>query len=137
MIKAIEGNNPAWRNTSLTADQIRLCAKRYQCPACLLARRRKEVFKNIKTDIDYDSNLSALNSANAQPGDIISMDPVGPIYPADSQGRKYFYAFKDIATGYDHVFCTFDISTKSACEAISPDYWEKAIRFLWQVKCQI
>lgn len=120
MCKAIEGPNPAWRNVGLSSGQIQRCAKKYKCPVCILAKRKKDPARvNIKDNpLDVDPDISSLSSKNCAPGEIISFDPVGPITPLTAEGRGYFFLFKDIKTGYNHAVTSARVDTECTKEAL-------------------
>jgi hypothetical protein len=92
MAKAVSGPNPAWRNSGLTEGQINRCAKLYRCPTCVLAKRGLLApAKNARDPNDFSRETSQLNSKNASPGSIISMDPSGLVSPATAKGRLYSF----------------------------------------------
>jgi hypothetical protein len=106
MSKAVTGDDPAWRNCGLTAEQILKVSRKYSCPHCILAKRNKSsipVNEQFDPPDIIDGELGSLRSRTAKPGEIISFDPIGPISPLSSSGHKYFFLFKDVATGYNHV----------------------------------
>jgi hypothetical protein len=120
MAKAVSGPNPAWRNVGLTAGQIRRCSKLYKCPTCILAKRGLlSPARNDADPNDLSRETSQLNSKNAAPGSIISMDPSGPISPATAKGDTLFFLFKDVKTEFDHVVCSKNQNTESVKSALT------------------
>jgi hypothetical protein len=109
MQTAVSGPHPAWRNAGLTFGQIGRCGRKYNCPHCLLAKRKRDP---IPTN-------QPLSSRNALPGEIISMDPNGPVTPMTSRRHKLWFLFKDVATGFDHSVFAADQSTESVMEAVT------------------
>jgi hypothetical protein len=65
----------------------------------------------VSNPIDMDREISALSSKNARPGEIISMDPQGPVSPATREGFSIWFLYKDVCTEYDHVITAKDQST--------------------------
>jgi hypothetical protein len=61
MIAAVSGDHPAWRNAGFTVNQIQSSMTRYQCPICMLVRRKKSTYVNEVHDDDFDRKKSALN----------------------------------------------------------------------------
>ena len=110
MINAIRGNKPAWKNCLLTEGQIRRFYHEPSCPYCILTKTNKRTPINVPDPPDFDSSegVGVHRSSHALPGEILSMDPVGIINPAASNGHKYFWLIKDVATGYDWVFTSLD-----------------------------
>jgi hypothetical protein len=66
----------------------------------------------------FDPALS-LSSRNALPGEIISMDPNGPVTPMTSRRHKLWFLFKDVASGFDHSVFASDQSMESVKEAVT------------------
>jgi hypothetical protein len=54
--------------------------------------------KNARDPNDFSRENSQLNSKNASPGNIISMDPSGLISPPTANSATKFFLFKDITT---------------------------------------
>jgi Reverse transcriptase (RNA-dependent DNA polymerase) len=120
MAKAVSGPNPAWRNSGLTEGQINRCAKLYKCPTCILAKRGLLApAENARDPNDFSRETSQLNSKNASPGSIISMDPSGLISPSTAKGETLFFLFKDIKTEFDHVVLSKSQNTDSVKAALS------------------
>jgi hypothetical protein len=125
MISALRGNHPAWKNCLLTEGQIR---RFYQlkCPHCILAKSTKKTPVNVPDPPDFLTSEGDNRSGTARPGEILSLDPVGIINPAASNGHKYFWLVKDVCTGYNWVLTSKDKSADSAMSAI--DYVVKWLR---------
>ena len=75
MQRAVAGPTPAWRNTGLASGQIGRCGRKYECPHCMLATKRKKdpIPVNVPDPDPFDPSLP-LSRKNAQAGEIISMD---------------------------------------------------------------
>jgi hypothetical protein len=92
MAKAASGFNPTWRNSGLFKGQINRCSKMYKCPICVLAKRGLLApARNARDPNDFSRETSQLNSKNASPGSIISMDPSGLVSP--STAKRGLYSF--------------------------------------------
>ena len=127
MQKAVSGDHPAWTNFGLTFGQIGRCGRAYSCPHCILARRKRDSIPINREVTSVDGSSSDLNrmhlsSTNAKPGEIISMDPNGPVSPATSAGRKLWFLFKDVATQYDHAI----VASEQTLEA-----WKQAVTIVF------
>lgn len=92
MCHAVSGSKPTWRNSGLTASQIRRAMRNNPCPHCLLAKRNKPPIPK-----------SSKSHGPVQSGEIICADPVGKISPATAEGYQYFFLFEDVATGFLHA----------------------------------
>ena len=80
----LEGDCPSWIHADITPHEIREVAISYTCPVCVLSKRRaKSVAVNLN---DPEGFYGGINSKNAKPGQIISIDPVGPISPKSIDG---------------------------------------------------
>ena len=104
IIRAVQpgGRHPtAWSNTGLTDGQVRRAGRKHHCPVCVLAKQRRESLpKNTHDPADISPD-DPLSSRNALPGEIISMDPQGPVNPAGHSKYPYWFLSKDVATGND------------------------------------
>jgi hypothetical protein len=113
-VDGVNGGRPAWKNAGLTSGQINKCAKLYNCPTCVLNRKRSTIPVNVQHDpadvVDPDAPLS---SRTAKPGEIISMDPCGPVTPAAQGKYPYWFLFKDVATGMDHTMTATNLNTET------------------------
>lgn len=94
MANAVSGDRPTWRNTGLSADQIRRVFEKHKCVHCTLAKRNRRPI----------SQPSRGRERETLPGDILSADSVGKISPLSREGYEWFFIIEDIATGYLHVF---------------------------------
>ena len=83
--------DPTWRNSGLTAFDIRRVFRKERCLECILAKR------------NLDPPSSATEHQLYTPGECISADPSGSISPAGPKGEKIFFLFKDVGTGYLHA----------------------------------
>lgn len=101
---AIDGDSPLWIRSDLTAQEVRQMAKKHVCVPCMLSkRRRKSIASNLQDPEDF---ASGLNSKTALPGEIISIDPVGPISPKSKNGFTLMWIAIDVASTYQWVFFT-------------------------------
>ena len=120
MMAAVSGDNPTWRNFGLTSAQIYRAAKKYKCAICVLAkRRRNKVAANKSLPVDSDPMRSVLSSKNCKPGEIISMDPNGPVTPATAEGFVIWFLFKDVATGMLHTVTAKNQDTPNIQAAVN------------------
>ena len=94
MASSVTGDRPTWRNSGVTADQIRRVFEKHKCVHCILAKRNRRPI----------SQPSGGRTRETGPGDIISADSVGKISPISREGYEWFFIFEDVATGYLHVF---------------------------------
>ena len=89
LIRALEGGCPSWIRADITPQEIREVASNYTCPVCFMSKRRaKSVAAYLK---DYDGFYGGINSKNAKPGQIISIDPVVPISPKAINGYSLMW----------------------------------------------
>ena len=63
----------------------------------LSKRRAKSVAANLN---DPDGFYGGINSKNAKPGQIISIDPVSPISPKSIYGFSFMWLVYDIGSSY-------------------------------------
>ena len=68
--------DPTWRNSGVTASQIRRVFRKERCLDCILAKR----------NLDPPSTNEQKQYA---PGECISADPSGSISPAGPRGEKF------------------------------------------------
>ena len=87
LICALEGDSPSW----IRADKIREVASKYTCVPCVLAMRRAK---------SVISNPPDPNGFFALPGQIVSIDPVGPITPKSISGFSLMGLVYDIGSSY-------------------------------------
>jgi hypothetical protein len=85
LVRAVEGwratdRQPTWKSLGLTGAQIRRCAKQaHKCGVYQgLNRRRESIIPNEPDPYDFVHG-APLNSRKAGPGEIISIDPNGPV----------------------------------------------------------
>ena len=116
MVKAMHPERPTWNNCSLTRQQIREASKLWKCPDCILSKRRRVTIPENEPSDSYDEYLRSLN---AEPGEILSFDPVGPITPYSSgTGHRYVLLFKDVATGMNHAYTSAGKSAQEILDAL-------------------
>ena len=102
LIRVLEGDCPCWIRADITPQEIREVASSYTCPVCVLSKRRaKSVAANLD---DPDGFYGGINSKNAKPGQIISIDPVGPISPKSINGFSLMWLVYDIGSSNQWVF---------------------------------
>lgn len=97
--------DPTWRNSGVTASQIRRVFRKERCLDCILAKR----------NLDPPSTNEQKQYA---PGECISADPSGSISPAGPRGEKIFFLFKDVGTGYLHAIPSKTNDSESFLEAL-------------------
>ena len=96
LIRVLEGDCPSWIRADITPQEIREVASSYTCPVCILSKRRaKSIAANLD---DPDGFYGGINSKNAKPGQIISIDPVGPISPKSINGFSLMWLVYDIGS---------------------------------------
>jgi hypothetical protein len=126
-VDGVGGGLPCWKNTGLTSGQIGKCAKLYKCPTCALNRRRDAIPVNLQGDpADLEHPDAPLSSRTAKPGEIISMDPCGPVTPAAQGKYPYWFLSKDVATGIGHVVTAANLTTETWKAAVVKTFdWYK------------
>ncbi len=98
--KALEDEK--WINAGISAGEVREIGSKYVCLPCVLSKRRaKSVVPNSPLPDGFDGGL---NSKTAAPGQIISIDPVGPISPKSVNGFSLFWLVHDVGSSYQWVF---------------------------------
>lgn len=90
MCSAVDGLDPAWKNTGVTAKQIRKVFSNYTCLPCAAAKR----------NLNPPSKRSEEDKKKWKPGECFSCDPAVKINPQGFEGSDCFFLFKDLATGY-------------------------------------
>ena len=87
--------DPTWRNSGVTASQIRRVFRKERCLECILAKR----------------NLDPPSSTNEHqfysPGECISADPSGSISPAGPKGEKIFFTLSQANPKTANLFYRF------------------------------
>ena len=127
MQRAILSGDPAWKNFGLTYGQVGRCGRAYKCADCILAKKRRDtVPSNVPDPSDFFGD-AALSSQNAGPGDIISLDPNGPVTPRAQNGMSLWFLFKDVATSMNHVVFANEQSTDTVQAAVTHVFdWYKS-----------
>ena len=120
MCAAVDGEDPAWINTGLTAAQIRQVFSKYTCLACATGKRRL----NSPADRSQDERKTW------SPGECFSCDPAVKINPLGYEGSDCFFLFKDLATGYLYAVIT---SSKKSSSFI--DAFKEVLSFFARHKC--
>ncbi len=115
MCAAVSGPDPAWKNTNLTAQQIRSVFKNNICLTCAATKR----------NLDGPTDRSHEERKQWKPGECISCDPAVKINPKGFDGSDCFFLFKDVATGYLHAIITDSKSSScfiDACKEVLAFY---------------
>jgi hypothetical protein len=100
LCKALEEKR--WINAGITPQEVRDIGSKYECVLCVLSKRRaKSVAPNLPLPEGFDGGV---NSRTAAPGEIISIDPVGPISPKSINGFTLLWFIYDIGSSYQWVF---------------------------------
>ena len=131
---------PLWRNTKVTAKEIRTVFQWEPCLICVLAKRRKEgtmKWKTLKKNKRRKLRLSEEDEKkliqqeieemnNCAVGELISCDDVGPISPASMDGHTRFFMFRDKRSRKKHFFAikNNDSETFIKCFEFVIDYYE-------------
>lgn len=90
MCDAVSGRKPTWKNTGLTAKQIRKVFRYYTCIPCAAAKRNTNPPRDRSNEDRYQW----------KPGECFSCDPAVKINPKGHDGSDCFFLFKDLGTGY-------------------------------------
>ena len=86
----------------ITAQEVREVGARYQCVSCLMTKRRaKSVSFNLEEPEGFQSSI---NSKTATAGQIISIDPVGPITPLSIGGFSLMWCVIDVGSSYMWIY---------------------------------
>ena len=143
MCMAVESRkgSPLWRNTGVTAKNIRSVFRWEPCLICVLAKRRKECtlkWKSVKMGkkrqklrLSEDTENQLIQKeieemTNYEPGELLSCDDVGPINPLSMDGHSRFFLFRDTRTRKKHFFAikNNDSETFIKCFEFVIDYYE-------------
>ena len=109
----LDEENPVCIRAGITAREVREIGKKNQCITCLMSKRRAQsVVFNLA---DPEGFKSAIDSKNATAGQIISLDPVGPITPMSMGGYTLMWCVYDIGSSYTWVYFS---KTKEAAVVI-------------------
>jgi hypothetical protein len=133
LIKAIEGESPRWIRSGITAEEIRSVGKNYTCVPCILSKRKK---KSVSFNLeDPEGFYPGLNSKNAEPGNIISIDPVGPISPKSISGYTIMWIVIDITSTYQWCFFSDNKRASTVTEILriivtELKYYERVLRIV-------
>ena len=116
IIKSLDGDKPAWIRAGITSQDVRQLSRKYSCVICTLSKRRnKSVNVNFHAPTGFNSGL---NSRTAKPGEIISIDPVGPISPKSKNGFTLLWVVIDLATTYQWFFFSNNKRSSTVVEII-------------------
>jgi len=120
MCAAVQEPNPAWKNTGLTAKQIRRVFSEYTCIPCAAAK------KNLRSPADRSQE----ERIKWKPGECFSCDPAVKINPKGFDGNDCFFLFKDISTGYLYAVITDSKKSSAFTEA-----FQQVLNFFARHKC--
>ena len=133
LIRALEEDPPCWIRAGITAQEVRDVYSKYTCIPCILAKKKsRSVAFNEANPDRFDGGLS---SKTAEPGQIVSIDPVGPISPKSVDGFFLMWLVYDYGSGYTWVYFT---SVKKATavvkilEYVVADlkFWDKSLKIV-------
>jgi len=117
MCYAVQGDRPLWKNTNVTAKEIRQVFRLSPCLTCVLAKKRKEgmaqwkprkKFKRLRkgkelsdspdrkpsTKLEMDTQDDE-DSKRYKPGELLSCDNVGPVNPKSFEGYTQTFIWRD------------------------------------------
>jgi hypothetical protein len=102
LYKMLKGDDPLCIRAGITAKEVHEIGNKYVCVPCVLSKRKaKSVAFNLPDPAGFDGGV---NSKTAVPGQIISIDPVGPISPKSVNGFTLIWFIYDIASSYQWIF---------------------------------
>jgi len=108
MCTACAGPDAAWKNTGVTASQIRSIFRNEQCPDCVLGKR----------NIDPPAQTPAEDRRQWGPGECIVGDPVPAISPQAMGGETCTFEFVCMGTGYLHSIPSRNKTSQAYIEAL-------------------
>ena len=98
----LDENNPLCIRAGITAREVKEIGEKYTCVACVLSKRKSQsVAFNLKNPDGFQGEIS---SKTATPGQIISLDPVGPISPKSIGGYSLMWSVYDVGSSYQWVY---------------------------------
>ena len=84
LAEMLDEDNSLCIRAGITAREVREIGGKYTCITCMLSKRKSQsVAFNLKNPEGFQEGIS---SKIAMPGQIISLDPVGPISPKSIGG---------------------------------------------------
>jgi hypothetical protein len=86
-----------------------------------LNRRRESIIPNEPDPYDFVHG-APLNSRNAGPGEIISIDPNGPVTPAAQGKHPYWFLLKDIGTGHRQAYTTSSLNLQAWKDSVDKSF---------------
>ena len=102
LAEMLNEDNPLCIRAGITAREVKEIGGKYTCIACLMSKRRSQsVAFNLSNPDGFQGEIS---SKTAIPGQIISLDPVGPISPKSIGGFTLMWLVYDIGSGYQWVY---------------------------------
>lgn len=102
LARMLDEEDPVCIRGGINSEEILQIGNKYTCVICELAKRRaKSVAFNLK---DPEGFNGGINSKTAVPGQIISLDPVGPISPKSVGGFTLMWCVYDAGSSYQWVF---------------------------------
>ena len=90
----LDDGHPVCIRAGITAKEVKEIGSKYQCVACLLSKRRSQ----------SEGFQSPIDSKNAIAGQMISLDPVGPISPMSLGGFTLMWCVYDVGSSYQWVY---------------------------------
>ena len=139
MCRAIGGDSPTWIGVDVTEDQIRKVFKKEPCLFCALGKRRMEgkdhwrqVLRdktlNKTGDLKDRTNNEEINLSGKtmddghrkwEPGELITVDNLGPVNPESQDGFKHFFLFKDMGSGSIFTYLSDTVDEDSYLYALA------------------
>ena len=123
MCAMVTGTTPLWKNTNVTADEIKKVFSHEPCLLCVLSKKRKEGAakwmtthspkwtKHMKQKylrhLDSQAQITKQEEEDMtryMPGECISCDNVGPVTPKSVDGYVCFFLFRDTCSRRLHAF---------------------------------
>ena len=100
----LDEDHPVCIRAGITAKEVKEIGSKYQCVACLLSKRRSQsIAFNLSNPEGFQSPV---DSKNAIAGQMISLDPVGPISPMSLGGSTLMWCVYDVKSSYQWVYFT-------------------------------
>ena len=102
LAEMLDEDNPVCIRAGMTAREVKDIGGKYTCVACMLSKRKSQsVAFNLKNPEGFQEEIS---SKTATPGQIISLDPVGPISPKSIGGFSLMWSVYDVGSSYQWVY---------------------------------
>ena len=98
----LDEDHPVCIRAGITSKEVKEIGSKYQCVACLLSKRRSQsIAFNLSNPEGFQSPI---DSKNAKAGQMISLDPVGPISPMSLGGFTLMWCVYDVGSSYQWVY---------------------------------